>query len=115
GNLVARLGRELDAALDLADLVGVLVDRSHVTGPELLAERPELLDQRIKDALALLHSLRANFRSRSAAEQALEDDLRIQLHRERTGPRHRFVLRCRELHPRDRVRVRAAVTFAAVA
>src|SRR5688572_5191517 len=86
GDFIARLRRELDATLDLTDLIGVLVDRSNIAGPELLAESPEFLDQRVEDALTLLHSLCANFGRGAAAEQPLEDDLRVQLHRERTGP-----------------------------
>src|SRR5262245_49850196 len=53
GHLTAGLRRDLNAPLDLSDLVGVLVDRSDVTRSELLSKSRELLHQRVQDALAL--------------------------------------------------------------
>ena len=62
-----------------------------------------------------VHARGAHFRRGAAAEQPLEDDLRVQLHRQRAGSQLGLAGRRRQVDPRDRVRVRAAVAFAAVA
>ena len=77
--------------------------RSRSLLPTLMLEASEALGDRIQDA-ALLLAPRAALLGRAAvAEQSLEDDLRIHLHRQR--PHRRL--------PRDRVRVDAAIAFAA--
>jgi hypothetical protein len=99
GHVATGLRRDLNAPLDLSNLVGVLIDRAHIARAELLAEPCELLRQRVEDAAALLHAQRTNLGRRAAPEQPLEDDLRIELHRKRSGARHGLVVRCRQPHP----------------
>src|SRR3989441_3456277 len=113
-HVCGRLGGELDAALDLANLVGVLIDRPAVAGAELLHQAGQLAADGIENAAVLPHARDAHLRSRAAAEESLEDRLWIELHRQRTGPLN-FAGRRRQADPRDRVRVRAAIALTAVA
>ena len=85
GHVARRLGGKLDAPLDFANLVGVLVDGLAIRRSELLPQAGELADERIENAAALLHARGALFGRRAAAEQAFEHDLRIELHRQRAG------------------------------
>src|SRR5262245_26650049 len=96
---------ELNAPLDLANFVGVLVDGLLIAGAEILLQARQLVEQRIQNAPALLHARSPHFRRGATAEQPLKNDLWIKLHRERTAGRR----------PRKRVRVSAAITLAAVA
>src|SRR4030095_14413869 len=77
-----RLRRQLEPALDLANFFRVLADRSKVAGPEVLLETRQLAEERIQNALVLLHANGALFRCRTAPEQPLENHLWIELHRQ---------------------------------
>src|SRR6185503_6866834 len=72
---------------------------------DLGAQARDLAVDRVEDALVALAARDALLGRASAAEHALEHDLRVQLHRQRR----------RRRSPRDRVRVDAAVALAAVA
>src|SRR5690606_28151052 len=97
--------RDLEPALDLADVLRERVEARAVRHADLAAQVAELARDRIEDALVALAARDTLLVAAAAAEHALEDDLRVQLHRQRR----------RRRRPRDRVRVDAAIAFAAVA
>ncbi len=97
---VALLLGLLDAALDVADRFGVLVDLALILGAELAPQAGELLVHRIEDALVLAQPrlARRPLGAAGVAEQLLEHRARVVLHRQRL----------RRAPPRQRVRVDAA-------
>ena len=109
GNADRRLGREhtaavvrlrpLDAPLNLAHVVQVLVEPRAIAGAEPLAQPLRLAGDEVQDAAVAPDPGRALRRGAGLAEQALEHDARVDLHRQR---------RCWRA-PRDRVGVGAAV------
>src|SRR5690606_8518952 len=94
-----------ETALDLPQIRQVLLDANSVGRADGALQIGETLGDRVQDA-ALLRAPRRPCLGRAAvAEQALEHDLWIDLHRQRP---------CRGL-PRDRIRVYAAIALAAAA
>src|SRR4029077_11782267 len=79
----------LNAALDIADGFGVLVDLGLVARPERILEAGELRGDRVEDALVLAQPrlARRPIRAAAVAEQPLEHRARIPLHRERAAAR----------------------------
>ena len=97
--------RDLDAALELADVVDVGVDARLVAGAEIGLERAELTDDRVEDAGVALPVAPPLLGAGAVAEQPLEHHARVDLRRQRL----------RRRRPRDRVGVGAAVAPVAVA
>ena len=93
--------RDLNASLDFADLVRVLRDRSAVVGAETRAQAVQLATKGVENASALLHPSGPFLRRSPAAEEPLERDLRVELHRQRAGARRRFVVGRWQLDPGD--------------
>ena len=83
GHVARRFCGQLEAPLDLADLVDVLIDDAAIGRRRDPSAARQLADQRIEDAAALLEPRGTQLRRRAAAEQPLEHHLRIELHRER--------------------------------
>ena len=99
----ARLLGERDAPLDLADVVEVVVEAREVARAQAPLQPTRVREHGVQDAAILALARRALLGRAAVAEQALEHDLRVALHRQRRGRRG----------PRDRVRVGAAVADAA--
>ena len=96
---------DLQPPLDLADVLGVVVEPRAVGGARFAAQPRETAGQRVQNAAVALSALGALLRRAAVSEHALEDHLRIQLHRQRIGRRG----------PGDGVGVGATITLAAVA
>ena len=101
---VARLGA-LDTPLDLAHVLEVVVEPPLVRRAHDTLQRTGLLDDGIENAAVLVQAPAAILGRPGTAEQPLERDARIDLHRQRRGL----------ARPRDRVHVRAAVAGHAAA
>ena len=97
------LPRELDAALDLAHVLEMALEPGAVVAGQRAAERARVVEHRVEQARGLRAPPRALLGRRAVAEQALEHDLRIDLHRQRSGRRA----------PGDRVAVGAGQARAA--
>ena len=105
GSLHRVLHRDLDATLQLTDVVHVRIDARLVASAEMGLERAELIDDRVENARVALSIAPSFFRARAIAKQPLEHHARVDLRRQRLRGRR----------PRDRVGVRAAVAPVAVA
>ena len=94
------LRRLLDAALDLADVVEVLIDAVAVARRQPPLKGGRFSQHRIEQAHGLLPSRAPLGIGAAVAEQPLEHDLRIVLHRQRRGrslPRNRVAVRATEI------------------
>src|SRR5690606_4456874 len=94
----------LDTALDLAQRREVIVDLPAIGRAERACEAREILADRVEDAAVLMRERHALLGGAAVAEQALEDEPRIILGRQRLGRRS----------PRERVEVYAAVAVLAL-
>src|SRR5207244_5758420 len=113
-NLARCFRRELDSSLDLADFLRVLVDGPLIGSTKIFLQTLQLTEQRIENASALLHAGISHFRSGAAAEQAFENNLRIQFHRKRSDALYFLPMIVAPGAPRNRVGVRAAIALTAV-
>ena len=96
----------LDAPLDFADVLHVLAELGAIPRPEAALEIGHALSHRVEDARVLREArLPRGGRRAVAAEHPLEDDARVDLHRERL----------RRRPPRDGAHVRAEVIARAAA
>ena len=108
-----RFGRRIDGRFlgnlkppfDFAHVLGVLVEPRLVRRADVGAQTGQAARERVQNASVLVPARGALLGRAAVPEHPLEGDLRIQFHRQRR----------RRRRPRDAVRVRAAVTFAAVA
>jgi len=82
-NRTRRFGGELKPAFDFANLIGVLIHGLLIRCAEKFLETLQFRDNRIQNAAALAHAMRAHLRCGAAAEQPFKDDLRIQFHWQR--------------------------------
>src|ERR1019366_6111200 len=97
--------RDLDAALDLANVLEVGIEPGLIARAQVLLEERNLLRDGIENTGVLLAPREALLRTRAVAEQALEGHARI----------HFGGKRLRGRGPGDRVRVGATVAPVAVA
>jgi hypothetical protein len=77
--------RDPDAALELPNIFEIGVEARPIARTQILLEGAELAGHRVEDAGILLSSSQALFRARPVAKQALEDNARVHLRRQRLG------------------------------
>ena len=77
------LHRNLQPPLDLADVLGVVVEPGAVGRADVAAQPREAAGQRVEDALVALAPRRPLLDRAAVAEHPLEHHLRVQLHRQR--------------------------------
>src|SRR5207248_2817840 len=75
--------RDVEPALDFADVIGVLIETGAISRAEILLEARQAFCNRIENAAVLLTARGAFGRTAAVSEKLLEDDLRIQFHRQR--------------------------------
>src|SRR5207237_8019196 len=98
---VARLRRQLQAPLDIANGLKILVNLAAIRSAELSAQPPDVRVDGIEDAAVLLSEGQTHFLVGAGfAEQTLEDRTWAVLHRERRGV----------VAPRDRIVIGAAIS-----
>src|SRR5690606_13940557 len=78
-----RFARQLQAALDLADVFEIALETGAVRRSQPALQRGRVVDDGIEQALLQVHARGALFGRAAVAEQALEYDLWVLLHRQR--------------------------------
>src|SRR5215471_5139491 len=98
--LVLLLGK-LNASFDFADRVEILGYTVAVVRTQIALQPPHLSGDRVQDAALLLNALQPFLSCRAVAEEVIEDDARIDFHRQwdcRGSPGNRVHVRTTEAY-----------------